>query len=80
MSCTNPNCNSGCGCNNCCPPVTPPTPPVPPTCEGTECKEIYDGACVLYTGANITCMNITTNMTMNAVIQAIAAQVCECCS
>jgi hypothetical protein len=25
-------------------------------------------------------MNITTNMTMNAVIQAIAAQVCECCS
>jgi hypothetical protein len=79
MSCTNPNCNEGCGCNNCCPPVTPPTPPVPPTCTGTECEELYDGACVQYTGPSITCLGITTNTSLNSVIQAMANKLCECC-
>lgn len=80
MSCTNPNCNTGCGCNNCCPPVTPPTPPTPPTCEGTQCEELYDAACVQYTGPAITCFNIPSNSNLNSVIQAIALNICACCT
>ena len=79
MSCTNPNCNSGCGCSSCCPPVTPPTPPTPPTCVGTSCDEIYNGACVDYTGTAIPCLGVLPNTTLNAVIQAMAAKLCACC-
>ena len=78
MSCTNPNCNSGCGCNGCCPPVTPPTPPTPPTCTGEECAEIYDAACVNYTGPNIDCFGIKTGNSLNTIIQAIANTMCAC--
>lgn len=80
MSCNNPNCNAGCGCNNCCPPVTPPTPPVPPTCIGTQCEELYDGACVEYTGPAITCLNIIPNTSLNTVIQTIASNICNYCN
>lgn len=80
MSCTNPNCNSGCGCNGCCPPVTPPTPPTPPICVGTQCEEIYDAACVNYTGPALTCFNIPTNTNLNSVIETIANRLCSCYS
>jgi len=80
MSCTNPNCNAGCGCNNCCPPVTPPTPPTPPTCVGTNCEEIYDAACVNYTGPALTCFNIPTDTNLNSVIQTLATNICACCT
>ena len=79
MSCTNPNCNEGCGCNNCCPPVPPPTPPTPPICEGTDCTELYDGACVNYTGPAIPCLSILTNANLNSIIQTLAASICTCC-
>ena len=79
MSCTNPNCNQGCGCNNCCPPITPPIPPVPPICVGTKCEEIYDAACVNYTGPALPCFNITTDTNLNSVIQTIATNICNCC-
>jgi hypothetical protein len=78
MSCTNPNCNSGCGCNGCCPPVTPPTPPTPPTCSGEDCVEIYDAGCVNYTGPNIDCFGIRTGYSLNAIIQSIANTMCAC--
>jgi hypothetical protein len=80
MSCTNPNCNAGCGCNNCCPPVTPPTPPTPPTCVGTQCEELYDAACVEYTGPALTCLNVQPNTNLNSIIQTIALNICNCCS
>lgn len=80
MSCTNPNCNPGCSCNNCCPPVVPPTPPTPPICEGTDCTELYDGACVNYTGPNITCLNILSNTSLNSIIQILAQNICDCCT
>lgn len=79
MSCTNTNCNSGCGCSSCCPPVTPPTPPTPPTCVGTPCTEFYNGACVDYTGIAIPCLGVLPNTTLNAVIQAMATKLCACC-
>lgn len=79
MSCTNPNCNPGCGCNDCCPPVPPPVPPTPPECEGTDCVEIYDGNCVIYTGPNIPCIGIETNNNINTIIQLLAARICDCC-
>jgi hypothetical protein len=78
MSCPNPNCTSGCNCNNCCPPVPPPTPPTPPICEGTECVELYDGGCVQYTGPAITCFGITPNMTFNTIVSMIANTLCDC--
>lgn len=80
MSCTNPNCNPGCGCNNCCPPVPPPVPPTPPMCEGTDCVELYDAACVKYTGPAIPCMNIASGVSINSIIQTLAANICECCN
>jgi hypothetical protein len=79
MSCTNPNCNPGCNCNNCCPPVPPPVPPTPPICEGTDCVELYDGACVQYTGPAIPCLSILTNTNLNSIIQTLANNICECC-
>jgi hypothetical protein len=78
MACPNENCVPNCSCNNCCPPPTPPTPPTPPDCTGTSCTELYDGACVVYSGANISCFGITTNMTFNSIIQAIAQTLCDC--
>lgn len=78
MACPNENCVPNCSCNNCCPPVNPPTPPPAPSCTGTSCTELYDGNCVLYTGSNITCFGITTNMTFNSIVQAIAQTLCEC--
>lgn len=79
MSCQNTNCNPGCGCNSCCPPVPPPVPPTPPTCIGEDCVEHYDGNCVIYTGPDISCIGIETNDSINTIIQALAARVCECC-
>jgi uncharacterized repeat protein (TIGR01451 family) len=79
MSCTNPNCNPGCGCNGCCPPVPPPVPPTPPICIGEECVEHYDGNCVIYTGPDIPCIGIETNDNINTVIQTLAARICACC-
>ena len=79
MSCTNPNCNPGCGCNNCCPPVPPPVPPTPPICIGTDCVELYDGNCVIYTGPNISCIGVSTNDNINTIIQTLAARICDCC-
>jgi len=78
MACPNENCVPNCSCNNCCPPPTPPTPPTPPDCTGTSCTELYDGACVVYSGANISCFGITTNMTFNSIVQAIAQTLCDC--
>jgi len=78
MSCPNETCNPGCGCVNCCPPPVPPTPPTPPDCEGTDCEELYDGACVNYTGPAITCFGITTNMSLNAIVQTMAQTLCNC--
>lgn len=79
MACTDPNCNTQCSCNSCCPPTPPPTPPTPPTCEGTDCVEIYDAACVNYTGPDITCMSIATDTNINSIIQTLANNICICC-
>jgi uncharacterized repeat protein (TIGR01451 family) len=79
MACTNPNCNSACNCNQCCPPTPPPVPPTPPSCEGTDCVEIYDGNCVIYTGTDLKCIGIHTNDNINTIVQLLAARICDCC-
>ena len=79
MSCQNTNCNPGCGCNGCCPPVPPPVPPTPPICIGEDCVEHYDGNCVIYTGPDIPCIGVETNNSINTVIQVLAARICSCC-
>lgn len=80
MACTDPNCNPACNCSQCCPPTPPPVPPTPPACDGTDCVELYDAACVNYTGPLIECMNIPTGTNMNTVVQTIAANICLCCN
>ena len=79
MACTDPNCNSACNCNQCCPPTPPPVPPTPPSCEGTKCVEIYDGNCVIYTGTDLNCIGIQTNDNINTIVQLLAARICDCC-
>lgn len=59
----------------------PPDPPVeelppPPACEGEPCEEIFSGVCVRYTGPDISCLGVTTNMSLNQVVQAIATNLC----
>lgn len=79
MGCPDSNCNPNCSCNQCCPPTSIPTPPTPPTCEGTECVELYDSACIRYTGAAIPCIGIQTGNSLNTIIQLFANQICDCC-
>ena len=62
--------------NNDCPEVVVPTPPA---CAKEPCVEITSGECVRYTGPNVTCLNITTGMTLNQVVAQIAAKLCACC-
>lgn len=80
MACTDPNCNTACNCNQCCPPTPPPVPPTPPVCIGTQCEEVYDAACVNYSGPAIECMGITEGLSLNNIIQLFAAKLCDCCS
>lgn len=79
MSCPN-NCNSDCNCNQCCPPAPIPLPPTPPVCEGTNCTEVYDGACVQYTGTDLSCLGIKSGFSLNTIVQLFANQICDCCS
>jgi hypothetical protein len=80
MACIDPNCNTGCSCNNCCPPTPPIPTPTPPSCIGTECTELYNSSCVNYTGVAIPCLNITTGMNLTAVIQNMANKLCINCT
>ena len=78
MSCEEPI-KPECPCGKCPElPEIPITPPEPPECDGEECVEIYDGACVKYTGPELTCINVTTGMTLNSVVQTIADLLCAC--
>lgn len=66
-------------CQPCQPECPPVEVPLPPACTGEPCEEIVTGICVKYTGPNIPCVGITTNMTFNQVVQLLAAKICECC-
>ena len=79
MACIDPNCNTGCSCNNCCPPTPPIPTPTPPACVGTDCTELYDSSCITYTGVAIPCLEITQGMNLTTVIQNMAAKLCETC-
>ena len=46
--------------------------PAPPVCEGEKCVEIYDSACVEYTGAAIPCKQIESGERMTSVINKLA--------
>jgi hypothetical protein len=69
----NQNCEP---CQPECPEVE--IPPAPP-CDGEPCAEVVLGPCVRYTGPAIPCVGITTGMNFNAVVQLLAAKICECC-
>jgi hypothetical protein len=61
---------SSCNCNNpwhdkWCPSFLPPAETCP---DGEPCDEQVSTECVLYTGPNLPCFGITTNMTMTEVI------------
>lgn len=60
---------------------TPPPDPevVVPVCgEGEVCESIVKGDCVKYTGYDIPCLGITTNMSLNDMVEAMAAIICSC--
>ena len=69
------------GCDTCNQAIPPPCVEAPPVCEGSQCEEIYPGACVVYSGPNISCLGITNGMSLNDIIQAIGEQLCSenCC-
>ena len=77
MSCQEPI-DPECPCGKCPEVEIPFTPPDPPECDGTECVEIYDGACVKYTGPDLTCAGITTGMTLNTLVETFAGLLCAC--
>lgn len=78
MSCN--NCGSGCGCNDCCPPIVIPTPPPAPICDIDTCVELFDAKCVKYTGPSITCLGLVSGESnMNDVVEAIASKICATC-
>lgn len=54
----------------------------PPVCQGSQCEEIYPGACVLYSGPNIPCLGITNGMSLNDIVQILGEQLCSenCCT
>lgn len=53
--------------------------PAPPPCEeGEDCEEVYEGDCVKYTGDPLTCLGITTNMSLNNVVLQLAKALCPC--
>ena len=74
------NCGSGCGCNDCCPPIVIPTPPPAPICDVDTCVELFDAKCVKYTGPSITCLGLVSGESnMNDVVEAIASKICATC-
>ncbi|HPF82679.1 MAG TPA: hypothetical protein PLV83_00700 [Bacilli bacterium] len=70
------------GCNTCNQAIPPACVEAPPVCAGSQCEEIYPGACVVYSGPNIPCLGITNGMSLNDIIQAIGEQLCSenCCT
>lgn len=58
-------------CHECqqTPPVEQPAPPI---CEGENCVEIYDSACIQYTGAAIPCKQIQPGERMTSVVNKLA--------
>ena len=70
------------GCNTCNQAVPPPCVTAPPVCAGSDCEEIYPGACVVYSGPNIPCLGITNGMSLNEILQTIGEQLCSenCCT
>lgn len=75
MSC--PDCQST-PCANGCITTTTTLAPIPPSCDGNECVELYYGNCVQYTGPDVQCLGITTGMSMNTIVQTLAAAICLC--
>ena len=76
MSC--PNCQNTCNTGECgCIPqgLTTPNycPSDSPTCpDPIPCSETFDSACIYYTGADITCYDITTGTSVEEVITTLA--------
>ena len=70
------------GCNTCQQPIPATCVTGPPACTGTECDEIYPGACVVYSGPDIPCLGVTNGMSLNDIMQAIADTLCAeaCCT
>jgi len=80
------SCSSCYGCNNCYPCTTcgafEPTPPPPPDCPNPEeCEEVINSKCVMYTGIDLPCINITpsTNgpIRVNDIIIAVNDAICQ---
>lgn len=65
-------CN-GCTPCNCCPETAPPALP---TCPNPEpCDSVIDSQCVVYTGASLTCIGITTPQTPPVRLQTILTNI-----
>lgn len=66
-------------CHKCTEQTTLPPVIIPPVCtDGELCEEVVHGNCVKYTGPAITCLGITVNMSLNALVQAMASVICNC--
>ena len=79
------SCSSCQGCNNCYPCTTcgePTPPPPPPDCPNPEeCEEVINSKCVMYTGIDLPCLDITPSTSgpvrVNDIIIAINEAVCQ---
>jgi hypothetical protein len=66
-------------CQPCQQQLPPVDIPLPPVCVGEACPEVITGPCVRYTGPNIPCINVTTGMDFNQILQLLATKICQCC-
>lgn len=66
-------------CQPCQQTVPPVTVPPPPVCAGEPCVELYKDDCVLYTGPNFPCLNVTTNERLESVLIKIMTKLSQCC-
>lgn len=76
MSCGCQSLHSTCnGCTpcSCCPEIPPPLPPVCPNPE--PCDSVINSQCVVYTGASLPCIGITTPQTPPVRLQTILTSI-----
>jgi hypothetical protein len=63
---------------------TPVSPNAPDPCEGEPCPDVFDDACIVYTGPDFDCLGVKTNDRISSVLEVIMTKLCQiatnCCS
>lgn len=71
------------GCDSCINPLSIPVSQIPGGCPGcgsgcedSDCPMVLDSSCIAYTGPNLTCIGVTTNICLETILQKIDVLLC----